>query len=125
METDKKLPRARHPFSRVRVHPLLSGESRTHQSHRDEVDINNVIARFDRNGELPNRPQTPQYADVTEFSGDPTDLINRSRATLDTVGAFVSQREAAQAEEERKRQVDLEAEIERLRALEAKVNASE
>lgn len=92
------LPIIRNPYTRVRVQYQTLGESKTHQSHREAVDVNNIIARYERTGQLPPARVAPQYADVTGLQGDLTDLHNHSRATLDVADDFFKKRanEAAQ-----------------------------
>lgn len=40
--------------------------SLTKQSFRDEVDVNNIVGKFFRSGELPPGGSEPQFADVSE-----------------------------------------------------------
>lgn len=125
---DKKkedFPVVRHPYSRLRVTVRSDLASRTQQSHKDQCDINKILRRFDNTGELPPPTREAQYGDVTGLQGDLTERINTSREVLDQAGRDLSAAQQAQAEEERKRQVDLEEEVERLRQLEASVKAAE
>lgn len=59
--------RSAYDSQRVSV-TIHSGPSRTKQSFRDECDINNIMAKYQRTGliEAVNRIQ-PQYADVAGF----------------------------------------------------------
>ena len=43
---------------------LECGPGKTQSHHAEEVDINNIVARFNRTGELPNRADAPQYVDL-------------------------------------------------------------
>ena len=67
----------RHPYSRTKVETTITGKSRTETHHSESVKIDNIIARFDRTGQLPqglNRGPG-QYLDVTKFSHkDPMEL---------------------------------------------------
>lgn len=45
-------------------------ESPTQQQFREEVDINNIVAKFVRTGELPDAVVPPVYGDFTELPGD-------------------------------------------------------
>lgn len=68
----------------LRVVFNTTGPSLTTQSHRDETDINNIVRRFHRTGELP-KQRTPQYADISAVQQlDPTSAIDLSRSTLKT-----------------------------------------
>jgi hypothetical protein len=115
------LPEVRHPSSRVRVYTRVRGKSRTHQSHKESVDINNIVRRFDHTGELPPANRPPQYADVTHLQGDLTDRINFSRETLDVAGRSAEDLDAKRKAESEKKHVDLVAEVERLRKIADKV----
>lgn len=82
----------RNPFTRKRVQFTTDPVSRTHQSHREAVDVNNIIARYERTGQLPPARVQPQYADVTGLQGDLTDLYNVSRETISTADQFFKDR---------------------------------
>ena len=43
------------------------GESRTEQAHRDEVDINKIVARYQRTGVLPVRSGVAQFGDFSQI----------------------------------------------------------
>lgn len=104
------LPLVRHPHARVRTFTRVRGPSLTHQSHKDICDINAIIRRYENTGTLPPGPGNPQYADVTDLqSGDLTERISKSREILDTAGRHLDQRRQEQ-------QIDLETEINRLKA---------
>lgn len=45
----------------------VEGEKRTQQHFRDEVDINNIVARFERTGQLPQASGAVTYGDVTSY----------------------------------------------------------
>lgn len=70
----------RHPYARERVQTQIIGESMTHQSHHDGCDVNQIMARYSRTGEMP--PGRPgQFADVSNLQGDLTTLIEKARET--------------------------------------------
>lgn len=55
---------------RERVFHQLEGESMTERSHADQTDINVIVSRYRRSGDLP-PPQTPPiFMDVTALQGD-------------------------------------------------------
>lgn len=107
----------RHPLSRHRVVACVSGESATDRSHRDAVNINNIIARFDRTGILPGPgSRVAQYGDVTHLQGDLTEMLEFSRTTLDSAGKVLeesNQRAASMKDDKIK---ELENQISQLRA---------
>ncbi len=72
-------PKVRHPYFRQRSPTNLEGQSlRTDQSQGNDTDVNNIVARFARTGEIP--PGKPgQYADVTGLQGDLTEMIERGK----------------------------------------------
>lgn len=71
----------------LRVGFACVGPSLTVQSHRDSANINNIIARFQRTGELPPATKPAQYADISSVQQlDPTDALQLSRSTLQKVG---------------------------------------
>jgi len=57
----------RRPWEPMRLPMYFSGESRTEQSHAAAVDINNIIRRFARTGELPPALNPAVYEDVTRL----------------------------------------------------------
>lgn len=89
-EIEFALPVVRHPFQRVRYQTVIEGESMTHQSHAAAADINNIIARFDRTGELPRAKQQGAYGDVTALQGDLTELHSSAVTTIQTANEFVA-----------------------------------
>lgn len=79
----------RRNWERTRVQTEILGESRTQQSHRDSVDVNQIVAKFDRTGQLPPNTKTAQYGDVSDLNAPYSELIEKSRETLDTAGQFI------------------------------------
>lgn len=92
-------PLRRRPWEEMRLQTIFEGESRTQQSHRESVDINNIIKKFDRTGQLPSPTRPAQYGDVSDLNRPYGELIEESRNTLDQVGQFV---ESSQAEAKKK-----------------------
>ena len=57
-----KRPYIRDAYSkRVSVKARNSGESKTHQSFKDECDINNIVKRYARGEKIPEAQGTPHY----------------------------------------------------------------
>lgn len=100
----------RKPYERTRVFTELSTEMLTQQSHGDSSDINAIVARFQRTGEMPPNPrgQEGQYVDCTPFSENITESYNRSIETLDEAGRLLSEREREQAEKAAAEQKELD-----------------
>lgn len=61
--------RALNPFARRRVSVAFDPkECRTHQSFRDECDINQILAQFGRTGVMPSVARgRPQYGEVPDI----------------------------------------------------------
>lgn len=76
----------RRSFERNRFEFLCIGESMTLQSERDLTDINNVVAKYQRTGQLPLATKSAQYGDVTALNRPLAELIDESRAVLDEAG---------------------------------------
>lgn len=74
--------RVRPPFFRERFPTIIVGESMTHQSHAASVDINAIVARFQRTGQLPPGNGPGVYADVTALQGD---LVERAIASQEVI----------------------------------------
>lgn len=73
------------PRKGIRVVFQTSGPSLTQQSAFDETDINQIVLRFSRTGELPEQ-RSPSYEDISSVQQlDPTSAIALSRDTILTV----------------------------------------
>lgn len=79
----------RDPLARIRHSFTTLGESKTRQSEKQSADINHIVERFQRTGQLPPPRQQPMYADVTALQGDLTEKVNESRATQEQYVAEV------------------------------------
>lgn len=67
------------PLSRTRLAYHTVGESKTRQADKQAADINAIVDRFNRTGQLPPAKTQPMYADVTGLQGDLTESVNKSR----------------------------------------------
>lgn len=85
--------RHRLPWMRERCPTEFIGESKTHQAHKDSCDVNKILKRYERTGQLPPATRQPQFIDCTPLQGDLTDSINKSRETLQKTKEFVNDRE--------------------------------
>lgn len=81
----------------IKVLTFTPGPSLTIQSHKTESDINHIISRFQRTGELPSSGKTPQYSDISEIQQlDSTTALANARATIETVKSDVQKHRAEQ-----------------------------
>jgi len=109
------LPEIRKPLSRVRSAVIKSEEeSMTDTSFGNECDINQVIARCQRTGTIPEPTQTPQYADVTGLQKDLTQSIEDSKNAMAVL-------EAAQRQEHKEQKARDKERLEKYDQLEQQV----
>lgn len=79
------------------------GDSKTHQSFREESDINVIMDRFQRTGQLPPaRQKEPQYLDVSELNKPLSDVINQTAETLEKTRNFFDEKEKTTKEAAKK-----------------------
>lgn len=77
-------PQTYFPHARVQFHP--EAEGLTHQEMKEECDINNIMAKFEKTGMLEHRNQfAGQYGDFTNAPGDYQESLN---AVLDAEEMF-------------------------------------
>lgn len=74
---------------RVRIKSHVSGESRTQQSHKETVDINNIIRKFDRTGVLPPAIHQPMYGDVTSLNRPYAEIVEDAQVQIAEAEAFI------------------------------------
>lgn len=61
---------------RLRMPTEVKGESKTHQSFKKDADINNVLRKYQKTGQLPNMIKTnPKYGDFASV-GDYQEALN-------------------------------------------------
>jgi len=73
-------PAIKKPYDRVRQIADIPSDSQTVKDAGNETDVNQIVARFSRTGELPRgNAQEAQYADVTEFQADLTEIIEKGK----------------------------------------------
>lgn len=68
-----------------RVVRHVEGESKTEQHHRDEVNINKIIAKYEKTGQMPLRSGVPTYGDFTGM----VDFHSAKQAVIDVEEAFM------------------------------------
>lgn len=106
-------------FTRKRVTVDLTGqELRTDQSLGNDTNINNIVARFKRDGYLPPVETAPEYADVTDLQGDLTEIIEKGKA------AQIALQEL-KGEEAKAAKKDLEERMDKLKKFEENQSQSE
>lgn len=88
-------PTIRKPMdTSIKVTSDPEGESMTHQSFREETDINKIMDRFQRTGQLPPaKYKEPQYLDVSSLNAPLNDVINQTERTLTTTREFINENE--------------------------------
>lgn len=79
---------------RTRLTEVFEGKDMTQQSHAESCDVNSIVTRFQRTGEMP-REREGFYDDVTGLQVELTEAYNRSRETLD---AAIEQSDRLKAE---------------------------
>lgn len=88
---DAYLPRD--PLSRDRLAFETKGESLTRQSEAVHCDVNTIIERYTRTGQLPPSRRQGAFADVTDLQGDLTERAARARETIATADNFMREHE--------------------------------
>lgn len=112
-------PVVRKPWERHRSITDLEGqELKTDQSLGNDTDINNIVARFKRDGYMPPPVNAPVYDDVTNLQEDLTQLIEKGRAA--TIALQELHSEKAKAAE-----ADLQSRMDKLKAFEDNKTQSE
>jgi hypothetical protein len=114
----------RHPFQRDRTITEISGESMTHQSHKDACDVNNIVRKFDNTGIIPVGNGPGQYADVTALQGDLTEMQNHSLEVTQAVEAELIKREL-DAKKQEAIERDKEQNLARIKELKAQLDSLE
>lgn len=81
----------RSPRSRQRTITVNDEPSQVDRSPGNDTDINHIMDRFARTGQLPsgNTPE-PHYEDCTVFNRDLTELINEARDVQQRAQEFIS-----------------------------------
>jgi len=87
------------PLSRERLITQVPGESMVNAGFGNETDVNAIVARFTRTGQLPPPTSTPQYADVTELQRDFTELVEESRELQAAIAEYQNTLDKAKREE--------------------------
>lgn len=62
--------------------------SKTQQSHLESCDVNNIIAHYNRTGDLPRSNRVPNYADVSNLSGNLSDLLHVHASVTEEIRRF-------------------------------------
>lgn len=73
-------------YDRERTFSMILGDSMTVQSEKDASDVNTIVRRFQRTGELPPNPRglEPRYEDVTGLQTDLTSAYNKALADIES-----------------------------------------
>lgn len=103
-------------YDRERLPAKLYGESKTHQSHAEACDVNKIIRKYERTGELPPARTEPQYADVTNLqNADFGELLQKSRDTLDAAGRELEKQQNEKVNAEKQEIQNMKKELDELR----------
>lgn len=78
----------RKPLHRGRLQTVIEGESMTHQSHAQSVDINHIVAQFDRSGYMPPASREAHYIDCTGLQTDLTQAHAESVRVIETANEY-------------------------------------
>ena len=90
----------RRPMERERLPFFTEGESKTSQADKVHCDVNNIVAKFDRTGELPASSMAPQYGDVTSLQGDLTQMMADAAVVAEKVETEVKARRSKKRAEQ-------------------------
>ncbi|AXL14645.1 internal scaffolding protein [Microviridae sp.] len=75
---EKQITRVRPPYFRKRKQIKIEGESLTHQSMKDECDINNIMKKWEKTGILEHKNNFQgQYGDFTQVPSDYHESMNQ------------------------------------------------
>lgn len=89
----------RKPYSRLRVITPVDPVTRTHRELGNDTDVNNIVARFQRGGVLPQDTRPHFYQDVTNLQqAELTELVERSKAARAELAALQAESDRRNAE---------------------------
>ena len=114
-------PTVRKPYERERLQISTDKPSVVDTSHGNDTDVNNIVARFKRTGQMPpvphpGAPGSGQYADVTGLQKDLTELVEESREALEKAEEIKREYEKTKQDENANKITALESEIAALKA---------
>ena len=72
------VPIIRKPWERHRTEPPRSDHQVVDRSFGNDTDINKIVARFARTGEMPPDPGRGSFEDVTNLQGDLTEMLGKT-----------------------------------------------
>lgn len=95
-----KRPHIRKPWERHRSITSLEGqESKTDFSFGNDTDVNRIVARFARTGQMPEPTREATYADVTALQGDLTDIMEKGKLAQEALKVLNAEKQKAEGEE--------------------------
>jgi len=103
-------------YDRLRVLEVPEGESLTSQDAKDACDINFLMARFSRTGEIPPASTVPVFQDNSSIPDNLGDAVMLSRSTLQTASDNLEKHQAKLREDAQAKVAADLAELDRLRA---------
>lgn len=108
-------PQIRKPYHTGKAETIPFPEKgKTDDSFGNDTDVNKIVARFARTGMLP-EGNPGQYANVTSLQGDLAQLITDSKNAI----AELNQ---AKKDKEQNEKIQINEKLEKLQALEAKLD---
>lgn len=83
-----KKPEIRKPWHRGGSPANLEGQKlKVDQSQGNDTDVNRIVARFARTGQLPQNDKTPFYGDVTSLQEDLTTTLEKGEIAAEEIAA--------------------------------------
>ena len=102
-------PYIKKPWERHREHPDLGDNvSMTDKSAGNDTDVNKIVARFSRTGQLPEGQGQGQFADVTHLQGDLAEMLDRGKDAAKELEELRKKDELTKAEQAEKDRLELE-----------------
>lgn len=91
----KQLKQHRKWYDRTQTPTVIKGPSRTSQADKGASDVNLIVARFQRTGELPPNPRglEGRYEDVTGLQEDLTDAYNKAIENTENYNRLLAEQE--------------------------------
>lgn len=94
MATKNKFPPVRHPAERMEVITVIEGESAVHADQGNDTDINRIVERFRRTGEMPPGNGKGVYMDVSPLQQDLTEIMQKGQQAREQLIQMQAEQEA-------------------------------
>lgn len=117
-----KKPVVKKPWQRTRQFADLEDQiKKTDDSQGNDTDVNNIVARFARTGQLPPSTAEPFYGDVSNLQGDLTEIIQRGEDAKAELAKLQQEQQAQEAKDLEDQKAQAEANAAKLAALEEQI----